>query len=169
MSGMFAGATSFNQNLNNWNVQCVTNMSNMFNGATSFNGVLNGNPFGSAILPRGWHTNSLVNASGMFADATSFNQKILLLTTNVTDMSGMFAGATSFNQNTNGTIYVNEYSSVLDIISPVWDVRSVKDVSYMFAGTTSFNNPLNNWLIENTSNMSQMFVNSGVDTLPPWY
>ena len=35
---MFYGATSFNGDISNWNVEAVTSMSYMFNGATSFNG-----------------------------------------------------------------------------------------------------------------------------------
>ena len=37
MSGMFIGATSFNQDLSNWNMSNVTTIGGMFNGATSFN------------------------------------------------------------------------------------------------------------------------------------
>ena len=37
MWGMFWGATSFNQPLNNWNVSNVRYMGGMFNRATSFN------------------------------------------------------------------------------------------------------------------------------------
>jgi hypothetical protein len=37
MSQMFESATTFNQNISNWNVSNVTNMTNMFNVASSFN------------------------------------------------------------------------------------------------------------------------------------
>jgi surface protein len=37
MAHMFAGATAFNQPLDNWNVSKVTNMNNMFFGANAFN------------------------------------------------------------------------------------------------------------------------------------
>ena len=37
MSYLFNGNTSFNQDISNWDVSNVTNMSVMFNGATSFN------------------------------------------------------------------------------------------------------------------------------------
>ena len=37
MAGMFGGATSFNQPLNDWNVSKVTNMEEMFYRAESFN------------------------------------------------------------------------------------------------------------------------------------
>jgi len=38
MMGMFMQATSFNGNINSWNVSSVTDMNYMFLGATSFNG-----------------------------------------------------------------------------------------------------------------------------------
>ena len=41
MNSMFAGATSFNQPLNNWNVSNVTDMMLMFTRARSFNRPLN--------------------------------------------------------------------------------------------------------------------------------
>ena len=37
MSGMFYGATAFNQPIGNWNTQNVFDMSYMFNGASAFN------------------------------------------------------------------------------------------------------------------------------------
>ena len=37
---MFYEAENFNQDLSNWNVSSVTDMSNMFNGAISFNQTL---------------------------------------------------------------------------------------------------------------------------------
>ena len=37
MSEMFLGATSFNQDISNWDVGRVENMDYMFSGATSFN------------------------------------------------------------------------------------------------------------------------------------
>ena len=37
MTEMFNGATSFNQQLDNWNVSNVTDMGEMFQGASCFN------------------------------------------------------------------------------------------------------------------------------------
>ena len=41
MNGMFYGAIKFNQNISNWNVSKVTDMSYMFGGAKAFNQPLN--------------------------------------------------------------------------------------------------------------------------------
>ena len=42
MNGMFNGASSFNQNISNWNTNQVTNMGFMFQGATDFDQYLSG-------------------------------------------------------------------------------------------------------------------------------
>lgn len=65
MSGMFLGATAFNQPLNSWDTLRVRFMDNMFRNATSFNQPLNS-----------WNVSSVINMFGMFAFAMSFNQNI---------------------------------------------------------------------------------------------
>jgi surface protein len=65
MRGMFAGATSFNQDLSAWDVSRVTNVGSMFDGATSFNQDLSS-----------WDVSGVTNMYGMFAGATSFNQDL---------------------------------------------------------------------------------------------
>eukprot|EP01122_Echinamoeba_exundans_P009750 TRINITY_DN350_c0_g1_i3.p2 TRINITY_DN350_c0_g1~~TRINITY_DN350_c0_g1_i3.p2 ORF type:complete len:148 (-),score=18.62 TRINITY_DN350_c0_g1_i3:404-820(-) len=85
MSGMFRGASSFNQSLKLWNVSKVTNMSVMFGGAPSFN-----QPLGS------WNVSNVTNMFKTFSDASSFNQPLESWNvSNVTDMFKMFYGASS--------------------------------------------------------------------------
>ena len=118
MSSMFSGAAKFNQNIGNWNVENVNDFSALFNGATSFNQNIGG-----------WNVSSATDMSSMFKEATSFNQNIS--SWNVSDVSNfsfMFSGASSFNQNIGG-----------------WNVSSATDMSSMFKEAASFNQNISSW------------------------
>ena len=80
------GAT-FNQDISNWDVSNVTNMSAMFYDAVSFNQNLSK-----------WNTAKVTDMSWMFAGAKTFNQNISNWNvTKVKNMSYMFYDAASFN------------------------------------------------------------------------
>ena len=180
MSGMFAGASSFNGDLSLWNTSGVTDMSAMFTGAISFNSDLSL-----------WNTSSVTNMYAMFRSATGFTSDLSLWNTSfVTDMSYMFSGATGFNgdisnwnvsnvytmdsmfQNTTAeltginTWIFGDFTEIMQSMfagntvfntplnaSEGWSrgISSVKRVDYMFAGCTSFNQDISSWLIRSLS------------------
>ena len=65
MTSVFAGKTTFNDDISNWDVSNVTTMLNMFNGATSFNKNISS-----------WNVSKVANMTSMFQGATSFNQNL---------------------------------------------------------------------------------------------
>ena len=152
MENMFQWASSFNQDISNWNVSNVINMSSLFLWATSFNQPLNN-----------WNTINVKNMSWMFQNATSFNQDISNFNVSkVTDMTLMFNWASSFNQPLNNWNVSNVqtmwsmFSWAISFNQDIsnWNVSNVKIMKEMFSWATSFNQPLNNW---NTSNVQTMF------------
>ncbi|MCD0470491.1 BspA family leucine-rich repeat surface protein [Flavobacterium sp. JAS] len=129
MSGMFTGATKFNQPLNNWNTSFATNMSYMFYQATAFNQPLNN-----------WDVSKVVNMGGMFRSTDVFQQSLNSWnTSSVKDMSYMFWAA-PYNQPLNN-----------------WNTSAVTNMSFMFYSTTAFNQPINNWDTSAVTNMNSMF------------
>jgi len=130
MAGMFAGAKSFNQPLDNWNVSKVENLAGMFFDAHAFN-----QPIGN------WNVSKVENLAGMFCGAKTFNQSLNNWdVSRVKNMHAMLCGAEKFNQ-------------PLD----KWDVSNVTDMSGMFCGVKTFNQPLNNWDVSNVTDMAHMF------------
>ena len=134
MRAMF-GHTPFNQDIGNWDTSSVTNMRAMFINASSFNQDI-GN----------WDTSNVTNMSSMFRDASSFNHNIGNWdTSNVTDMNNMFNAASSFNQNIGN-----------------WDTSNVTNMSYMFFDNPIFNQNIGSWDTSNVTNMSIMFYNAPI-------
>ena len=158
MSGMFNGATSFNQDISTWNVGRVTNMSFMFYFASSFNQDISA-----------WDVGQVTNMIAMFAGATSFNQDIGAWDVrHVVYMYDMFAYASSFNQDigawgvgqvTDMSFMFHNASSFNQDIS-TWDVGQVADMNYMFHGATSFNQDIGTWDVRQVTYMDYMFANA---------
>ncbi len=164
LSYTFYGASSFNQDISNWNVLNVTNMSYMFANATNFNQSINY-----------WKTNNVTTMEGMFKNATNFNQDISYKISDrswnilkVTNISYMFNNATNFNKNignwsvsniTNMSHLFNNSSSFNQNIGK-WNTSKVINMSYMFANTSNFNQNISLWDTSNVTNMSYMFYNA---------
>jgi surface protein len=132
--------SSFNQPLTTWNVDKVTHTTAMFLEASRFN----------QPLPRFMN---LINAENMFCQATSFNQPVDSWdTSHLSQMSRMFKNAVAFNQ---------------PLAS--WDVSRARFRKDMFHGASSFNQVLDCWNIGlSTSDISQMFLDSGMQRWPEW-
>ena len=129
MSGMFSGASTFNQPISSWDTARVIDMSNMFKDARAFN-----QSIGS------WNTSNVTTMQGMFQNATAFNDPIgSWNTSKVTDMSYMFSGA-KFNR----------------VISS-WDTARVTNMEAMFQNATAFNQPIGSWNTASVINMNSVF------------
>ena len=144
MSTMFSNATTFDQDISNWDVKNVANMLEMFSGASSFN-----QNIGS------WNVSNVNNMQEMFRGAASFNQDISSWdVSNVTDMGSMFSNAYSFNQNIGS-----------------WNVSNVANMYFMFFMAKSFNQDIGKWDVSNVTDMYSMFgsASSFKQNISSWY
>ena len=133
MAYMFYQASIFNQGLSGWDVSAVTNMEYMFNGARTFNRGLSG-----------WDVSAVTNMEYMFGGAMTFNQDLSGWDVSaVTTMSSMFRGARAFNQDLSG-----------------WDVSAVTTMYIMFATATAFNQNISLWDVSAVTNMRGMFTSA---------
>ena len=158
MSSLFQSESNFNQAIGSWDVGNVVDMSAMFNNAASFNSDI-GN----------WDVSNVSNMGSMFRAASSFDKPIGNWdVSNVTSMADMFNGALSFNQDIGNW----DVSSVTDMgqmfyhfdgLSSFnqdiggWDVSSVTNMYLMFAGADVFNQNIGNWDVGNVLDMSALF------------
>ena len=149
---------NFNQPLNSWNIQNVTNMKMMFSNSTNFNQPLNN-----------WNVQNVINMELLFKEAINFNQPLHSWNVqNVTNMVSMFNGATIFNQSLNNwnvqnvTNMSGMFSNAINFNTPLnnWNVQNITNMMDMFNGATNFNQKINNWNTTNVSNYSNMFQNA---------
>lgn len=131
MSGMFEGATNFNQSINHWDVSHVQNMSRLFKDAIHFNQRLDK-----------WDVRNVTDMTGFMWGALSFNQNIGNWTvSSVNKMSYMFWNAKAFNKDIGN-----------------WNVSRVNAMGAMFEGATAFNQSLKKWNVSNVLSMTGMFM-----------
>jgi len=136
IQGMFSEATSFNGNIDHWDVSSITDFSFLFYKAYAFNKPLNSWDVSSAT-----NMSSMFNAGNIGPVTSSFNQALDNWdVSSVIEMSDMFHSAVVFNQPLNS-----------------WDVSSVQNMSWMFVNASKFNQPLDNWDVSSVSRMTWMF------------
>jgi surface protein len=88
MSMQFAGASAFNQDLSDWDLSSVEDMSGMFMNASSYNRDC-----------FAWNVSNVVNFASMFEGATMFDQEMnAWAPSSALNFSRMFYGAKTFNQ-----------------------------------------------------------------------
>lgn len=86
-TNMFSGASSFDQDISDWDMSIATVAGGMFRGARMFNQDISG-----------WNVSNITDMAGMFADASAFDQDLTgwnfhpnVALTNFLDRSGMSA------------------------------------------------------------------------------
>ena len=101
MFQLFSHAVLFNDDIEEWDVSRVTDMTVMFLGAKSFDSDISE-----------WDVSRVAVMYGMFSLAASFNRDISKWdVSHVTNMGTMFRGATSFKRKLCGAAWVNSKAS----------------------------------------------------------
>jgi surface protein len=172
LSGLFASALSFNDDISAWNTANVTSMALMF---ADLIGLFSDSPAGSTFNQSlsSWDTSSVTDMSGMFNDASEFNQSLSSWNVSlVTSMSGMFAGASSFDQSLSSWVTSNvtdmsgmfNGASSFDQSLSSWVTSSVTDMSFMFTGASSFDQSLSSWNVSLVTSMEDMLDDAALST-----
>ena len=163
MNDLFKHATSFNQNINNWNIGSVREARLMFCGAKKFN-----QPIGDWKWSKNMRVYSMV---GTFMGAEEFNQPIgkwRFLTEHCPNTHFMFANAKKFNQNINDwsfkpTSAVMMFAGAKEFNQPLdkWDFSKEKNFDAFFMNAIKFNQPIGGWNASNGVSFNHMFNCTG--------
>ncbi|CAB4137055.1 Bacterial surface protein 26-residue repeat [uncultured Caudovirales phage] len=134
----------FNTNLGSWNTANVTNMSSMFYFTSEFQG----------LGIENWNTGNVTNMSNMFYQSQSFNRNINNWNVSkVTNFYGMFAYAYS---SLPGYTYSNTgYNQSLS----KWDVSSATNMELMlYTGFNTYHGDLTYWCVSNIASEPPNFA-----------
>ena len=150
---MFQNAIAFNQPLNAWNVDRVTNMNFMFYNCDAFNQSLNS-----------WNVSNVTIMTSMFSNTLLFNGNITSwIPTSLTNMGAMFANALAFNQDISGwntssvTFMSNVFQAgIFNQAIGIWNTSNVTNMAGMFAGSV-FNQNIGAWDVSKVTTFDAMF------------
>lgn len=181
MTGTFAGATTFNQNLSSWSLAANQGVGNMFNGATAFN---NGCATGVYTCPLTWTTPNLISTFSAFENARYFNQSLNTWDmTKVLNPTSMFY-ASGFNNGCavddtscpmNWTFPVAYTFATMFMSAPIFNqnittfmsgANNVTSLYAMFRESPKFNNgnddpAINTWQTSKVTTFKEMFLGPG--------
>ncbi len=177
MSALFARNTTFHQDISNWDVSNVTDMSFMFY-QSSFNQNIakwdvsnvddmnrmfaRNKEFNQAISS--WNVSNVITMEQMFYNARKFNQALKKWdVSNVITMEDMFNGS-AFNQDIS-TWNVSKVTKMRGMFEftpfnrdiSKWNVSNVTDMLNMFYYARKFNQDISKWNVSQVTNMSGMF------------
>lgn len=162
-SFMLYNASSFNQNVSNWNTSNVTSMEGMFGYASAFNnGCAPGTPT-CPLDPNGakWDTSKVTNFVAMFhgdlglSTSSVFNQRVSNLNlSSATAMHYMFRQATAFN---NGCA-TGTFTCPMSSTPTSWNPGKVTNFAHMFMDATSFNQSISGMDIGSATDLAKMFL-----------
>ena len=177
LNSIFIFNSSFNQDIDAWDVSNVTDFGGMFYG-TAFNYPLpnwdtgSGTSFNQMFFDCSafnqdidmWDMSSALSLYAMFYNCTAFNQDLNSWnTSSVTSMSSVFTGCTVFDGDISSwnvsscTNFGNAFQATAfnqDITG--WNVSSGTSFAYMFRAATSFDQDISGWNVANATNMTNM-------------
>ncbi|MGL1886616.1 MAG: BspA family leucine-rich repeat surface protein, partial [Reichenbachiella sp.] len=149
---MYAGASSFNHDISDWDVSKVESFYAMFASNSSFN---NGG------VPLDWATMGQVGVDTvdlgyMFSEASAFNQDISTWNVSkVWNFRHMFVDNTAFNNGGGPLDWVD--------VGQDANVTSI-NLQNMFDGATAFDQDIGSWDIGKANSMADMLSGSGLST-----
>ena len=147
--------------ISKWNTQNITNMRYLFYYKKNMNENISN-----------WIVKNVIDMTGMFQNAEIFNKPLSKWdVSNVKEMNCMFSSAKSFCQNIKSQ-YIFDKNG--DIKYKAWDVSKVRNMNNMFNNAKKFNENLNNWEVNENTQINGMFENTQIIKchrykIPNWY